>query len=362
MSVSDERSDRTWLAAFRLLRNSLWLLNTSWLGVVLAMLAAGYLAADEVVYVDTQGQTIRREGDVQRYNLERLLLVSPTGAKSRIPAERVVAVTTGRVAAHRQGRRYQRDRKFAAALASYREAYREERRDWVRQELIAHTIECLTGDGNVRKAIATYLSLLAHDPATRFRHVIPVPWRPATDARFENEARGWLADEAQPPAATLIAASWLLSGSHRKEADQALQRLARNGTERANRDLDWVAMLATAQRWRLRTVTVEPDEVESWRQHFDRMPDDLKAGPAFVFAQALARQRQIDDAVLAYLQVLWGDTARVDLAGDALWNASQLLQQVGRGLEAKRLLNELVAAYPESPHTTAAVDQIERLP
>ena len=333
-------------------------------------------ASDVITVVGQNGQTVTRQGEVQRYNRRLLQLKSSSGVVSRIPADRVIRVSATYLDGYQRAIRLEHKGNFAAALAEYQAAYRAEKRIWVKQQIVARMVACMHADGDVRRAITTYLAMMKHDPETRFRQVIPVPWRPAAQSLdFESEAKRWLLDKKQSRVARLIAASWLLSGANRQLAESALRELSEprqrsstagergrsDGTRGRDAGNDWVTRLAETQLWRRRVVTVEAGELNQWQESFHLLPDDLKSGPAFVLALGLSRHRQLDEAVVAYLQVVWRDPPQVELAADALWSASKLLQQLGRDGEAKTLLDELIQAYPDSPFAAQAVDAIDRL-
>ena len=84
----------------------------------------------------------------------------------------------------------------------------------------------------------------------------------------------------------------------------------------------WIGQLAEAQLWRTRLVTADRDEVRQWQAALRRMSASSKRVRRFVVAQALARQGEIDAAVLAYLQVAWMQDVDRELASESL---------VGRG-------------------------------
>jgi hypothetical protein len=292
---------------------------------------AGALEAEDIVRVrDASGELVARRGEVVRYSARELQLKSPAGQAVRIPADVIVEVQTERTEAHVRAERAFEQQDYATAMQAFREAYGTEQRDWVRQEIVARLIVTMHSEGQTERAAAAFLGLLQADPETRFLEVIPLAWRPAEpDLAMRRRIDQWIAAD-QPPAARLLAASWLVSGARRGEADTVLQTLQREQTP-------WLQQLATAQRWRLEIATSDAAQVARWQAELRRIPDTLQPGPAFVLARAQSRHQQTDAAVLHYLRAAWASSLPQELRRESLQEARTLLIAAGRPDEAQRL-------------------------
>ncbi len=106
--------------------------------------------------------------------------------------------------------------------------------------------------------------------------------------------------------------------------------------------------MAEAQRWRTRIVEAELDELASWQARIEQLPESLRPGPTFVWAQALQRVGRPEDAALAYLRVALMSEHHDELAAESLFAAGRRLDQAGRAGEADRIFRELRETYPAS--------------
>jgi len=284
-------------------------------------------------------------GRVVDYTGEGLVFEHPGGRRENVPAERVLAVETTRVGTHNDADAAFDQRRFDAALALYERAVNEERRIWVRRDILAQMVRCYRATGRIDLAANSFLALLQSDPATRHFDAIPLGWvAEQPSPALEQTARSLLAREE--PAAGLIGASYLLSTSGRNEALARLRQLAANTDRR-------IALLATAQSWRAGVATADVGQVESWQQTIGEMPEPLTAGPYFVLGQARLRLGQSEQAALALMRapVLYPGDRR--LAAAALLSAGRALEQLGRRQKAARLYREVIQSYPEQDQAVA---------
>jgi hypothetical protein len=310
---------------------------------------------DRVTLLDSRQQPVTRVGEIIQYDADQLQLRSPQGTVSRVSVSRVLKIQTDRSPEHQQADDAFAQGDDAGALRLYQTAYRDESRAWISELLVARAIACQTNLGEVGAAASMFLALLEQTPKTPHVAVVPLAWRAEQpDGTLLAHSDQWLND-AQRPAARLIAASWLLSGPRRTSAQQELTALAQN------RATGWLAALAECQLWRTRTVAADAAEVQRWQAARERIPAGLQAGPVFLIAQAQARLQQTDAAVLSYLQVALMHSEHHTLASQSLWEAAQLLQHAQHSDEARRLYRQLAEQAADSPLANEARRSLQEL-
>ena len=296
---------------------------------------------DVVNYLGGKGgkQTIRRTGQIEEYDGQGLVLVTPQGRKETIPLEKLVDFQTTATAEELSGDQLRREGRLTEAAEAYKKARRAESRKWVARRIATRLIDCYDGLGQIDQAGEEFLAIVVVDAETPHFGAIPLAWRtPSLAGPVTTRATKWLAATDQP-AAALLGASWLLSGAERAKAIKVLKTLSS--------DLDpRIAHLATAQLWRTTLVTATAADAEKWQQQISRMPPDLRAGPLLVQGDLLARIERADDALLAYLQVPLVYHDRQTLSGEGLLSAANVLEKSKRTDDAQRLYRELLANYP----------------
>ena len=309
-------------------------------------------AQDRVTALDSRQREVVRTGQILRYDGRELRIRQASGNESRIPSRLVTDVQTTLLPAHEEADQHFEKGDFSTASTWYRQAYRSEKRDWVRRRILAQIVWCQRNLGQFRAAATTFMLLVKDDPQTLHFDAIPLAWRPQQpDVGFENQAKRWLASD-QPSAARLIASSWLLSTSIQPAATRTLRELTRDKDKKIQR-------LALAQLWRIQLVTVAKDDVTSkWVTTVESLPPELRGGPYFVLAQGLARTGETDAAVLAFLRVPIQYPRLRQLASESLWEAAQILEQGDDVSVANQLYRELTTQYAD---TTAAVEALRRL-
>src|SRR3990170_314103 len=125
------------------------------------------------------------------------------------------------------------------------------------------------------------------------------------------------------PAAVLLGASHLMSTGARPKALDALSRLTTDTDPP-------VRFLALAQTWRAAVVTAGPEQVDSWGETIERMPEPLRAGPYYVLGLARAQKQQWGEAALAWLRTAILFPEHRALAARSLLDAGQSLERLGR--------------------------------
>ncbi len=308
-------------------------------------------AEDRVTLFDARNRLVTRTGTIIQCDAKELQLQLPQGTTHRVRRDRIVSIETERCAEHEAA-----DEAFVAgddagALSQYRAAYRVESRPWVQQQIVARSIVCLQQMGQTGAAATTFLALWQQDPETLWAQVIPLAWcAEQPDRLLEQKATGWLV-EGQPAVARLMAGSWLLSGPQRAAAQRVLQDVVRREGD------NWIGQVSAAQLWRTQVVDADAELVQRWQTGLQQLPAPQRAGPSFVIAQTLARQGDVDAAVLAYLQAAWSYQATRQLASESLWAAGQLLHGAQKQSEAVHVFRDLVRLAPHSP----LADEAQRL-
>jgi tetratricopeptide (TPR) repeat protein len=314
------------------------------------------IAADTVIYATGKDQAGRAtmNGTIVDYTGELLTIRSESGVEQSIPTPRIVEVKSDWTAAHVTADGLWQQKKYEEAAGSYSQALREERRVWAQRPILVRLVHCFSYLGRFEQAGQAFLMLAESDPQTQHFAAIPLGWTPHQPSpAFEQRAKTWLSDR-QNNVAVLIGASWLLPTAEGPAALAALQRLAADGEPR-------VAMLAQAQAWRTRVVTVTADEIKSWEGLIARMPADLRSGPYFTFGQALSRTGQHEQAALAFLRVPILYPSERPLAAAALLSAGRELEKIGQIQEAVSLYREVVREHAEASVAAEAAGRLTAL-
>lgn len=331
--------------------------TTAALLICAAVLRVSPVGADDVVLLKPSGNarsSTRVVGTITEFTGRELLIETAGGREQMIPADRVEEVATTYTQQQVDADVHFAAGRFAKAEELYRQAIRQEPRQWVRRQILAQIVWCLRNQKNLTQAGATFLLIVQNDPTTQLFDAIPLAWRPVElGLAAERQATQWLRDD-RDPVAQLIAASWLLSGPAelRGEAVRALEDLTRTRELR-------VAQLAEAQLWRTRIVTADAREVARWQAAIDRMPQSLRAGPYHLLGSALTREQKYQEAALALMRVPILYPHERELAAESLLAAATALEKSEQIGEARNCLRELVREYPASTAAAAAKTQLQ---
>ncbi len=317
--------------------------------------AARTASADTVIYATGEKGNKRStvHGTILDQTGEQTVVQRESGTEQSIPTADVTELQFQRTATHEAA-----DQLFAAgeydeAIRSYLSAMGGEPRVWVRRMMVAHLVQAYAMRGQMDRAGRAFLELLQSDPTTHYFPTIPLAWRPATGSpQLERQAEQWLAAD-EGPTASLIGASWLLSGSRRGEAIDRLRQLA------ADRD-PRIALLAQAQLWRTRIVTADPDEVDRWETVVQRMPAELRGGPYFILGKGRSAVTQHEPAALAFLRVpILYERQRL-LVPWALLSAGRELEKIDQAEQAVTLYQEVLREHAKHPAAAEANALLER--
>ncbi|MDG2381778.1 MAG: hypothetical protein P8N76_08890 [Pirellulaceae bacterium] len=323
------------------------------IGLMLWAVAA-VQAEDRVILLDRQQRPVSRLGEVIRFDADSLKMQTRQGREIEIPRARVVRVESEQLPEHSQADARFGERNYKAALSAYQKAIRREERNWLKREILAQIIRCHNNLGNRRAAGSMFLILYKEDQRTLHFDAIPLVWRPwQPDREATTEATKWL-DDPQP-VAKLMAASWLLSTSKRSAAIRVLEGLKRSRDSR-------VQQLANAQLWRTQLVTTRKDIVlHEWPRALQQMPFELRGGPHFVLARALAKHGASDRSILEFMRVSIAYSAMYDLSAESLWQAGRQLEEAGNRPAAARIYREIIRDYPDTSSATQAQQRVMTL-
>jgi tetratricopeptide (TPR) repeat protein len=295
---------------------------------------------------------LQRRGEIVDWIGGQLRLKGPLDREEPLSADRIVEVQTSWPDAKLAGDRQLTAGQTREAIASYREAKRQERRAWAAREISAALTIALLEAGDADAAGSEFLSIAAADPATHRFDAIPLAWRAAAEAGPLAQAAAWLASDS--PAAKLLGASWLLPTERRADAVAALQSLRTSADRR-------IAAAAEIQLWRTRLLTAQGDEVQRWQAAADKVGPELRGVAWYLVGEALAGQGKSEEAALAYLQTALVYGRQRALAADALAAAGAQLEKLGRKEQAAGLYRELLRDFPASAAAVSAQARIDAL-
>jgi tetratricopeptide (TPR) repeat protein len=313
-------------------------------------------AAQDTVYLKArdEGATIPKwSGEILDFTGKELRMRPASGKERTFPSEQIARVTTTYTDAQKHGDELFAAQDYRAALAQYRIALgtTQERRPWVRRQIVAQAIWCLRAQGQTEPAGQMFLQiLLAGDPNTPFFDCIPLAWTPGQPtADVERSATIWLAS-TDSPAAMLLGASHLLGTPQGPAAVDRLNRLTTHQDRR-------IAWLAQAQLWRSTLFQASEQQLLDYLKAIDDCPESLRAGPYFLIGTALARRRPQEAALaLMNLPILFPRERR--LAAAALLTSGEIMQRGGRDEDAARLYRELIDGYRGSPEAATAAGRL----
>lgn len=265
------------------------------------------------------------------------------------------------VEAFELGRKLGDAAEFRRAIALLQAARKTDERRWAKEWATAKVVDALVALGREDDAAAQFFLICRLDPYSAFLPSIPLRWAPraafgageSPDARrqAEDEAARWLPATKNPsgvanPLGRLLAASILLdSARYKKDAVEALRDLAVcEPPEDARSDADavrtcrTVALLATAQRWRLETLTNPTAEtVDRWAETAALFPVELRLGPSFLVATGNESLGRDEAAANGFLRVALLADANRNLAERATARAASAFEKIGRRDEAETL-------------------------
>lgn len=311
--------------------------------------------ADDVVSLRAEradGGKTRWTGEILDYNAKELRLRLISGKERSFPAGEIAEITTPLSTQQQAGDERFAAHDYAGAFEQYRAALGAgERRDWVRRQIVARSIDCLRAQSQPETAGQTFVKvLLSGEGDTPYLDCIPLCWRTSIrPPALERAAASWLAD-ASSPFVAILGASWLIGSAQNSAAVARLQRLSLDRDRR-------VAWLAQAQLWRTTLFSATEQDLVGYLRAIEDCPAELRAGPYFVLGSALAAKRP-DEAALCLLRAPLVYPRDRPLGAAALLAAAEVFQRQQRDEDAARLYRELADDYPEQAEAKVANERL----
>ena len=264
------------------------------LTLFLGWIATDLFAQDVIELNNDKGQPTKRSGQIIDWKANQISLKTKTRTR-KINALQVTNIQTQWPVELEDARRLMRSGKFDEAVPKLKTARENENRAWVQQIITAELAQSLDALDQTEAAAIEVLRLYQDDPQTRFFHLIPLPW--LLSQQYPPEGRmGKKMLKSNNSFLALISASLLLNGSERETATQRLQQLTTSPDPR-------IAQLATVQLWRNELLTADKNTVERWQRQISRLPDNLRAGPVVLLAQAQSRVGVDDAAAINFMKL-----------------------------------------------------------
>ena len=307
------------------------------------------LCQDTVVVSSSAGSSgyATFKGQVVDYSGRGLSLDTPDGGQRTFPAEQIVRIETYHPQARQDADGLFDTGQFAAAAALYERSHKEEKRPWMRRQIMAQLVWCHRATGQLRLAGKEFGVVVWEDPNSPYLSCIPLAWMAGQPSgSLEQAAKEWFNLEDEP-AMVLLGASHLLSTANRGVALDRLERLAATADPPVNQ-------LALTQTWRVSVVTADARQLAAWEDTIRRMPEPLRAGPYYVLGQGWARQQKWEQAALALMRVPLLYRRHHVLAARSLLDAGQSLEKLDRRRQAARLYDEVLGDFAQTPSVTEA--------
>lgn len=230
---------------------------------------------------------------------------------------------------------------MGVAFEQYEKAIPNEKREWIRREIISKQILCLSAQQKTVSAISLFLAHFSSYPNTRFLHVAPLNWDSIdVDVEIQNKCGSILSGN---PLEQLIASSWLLSGPQKTVAIKKLEKLA--SIEAQNEIQRRVVHWATMQLWRTRIDQSTKEDLDSWKAEIQKLLNEDRVGPIIVLGKLLTRLEQYDAAAIELMKIPIRYPDRYLECASALDLAVEALTRNGKSKEAQLVLQELTNRY-----------------
>ncbi len=307
-------------------------------------------AQDRVVVRNASGVgQLAMTGTIIDYAGQRVTMKTRSGQRREFDAAQLVEIQTPQSAPHANGLRLMRRGNYREARQSFSSAIAEEKRTWVRRDILALMVRCSLALDDYASAVSRFLTLVGSDPQTRHFRDIPLCWGDdsLSDA-LRADARSWLADDSE--IARLIGASFLLDELKTRDfAEAEFHRLRRGRDPR-------VVEFARMQLWRqnLREGDVSLRTIARWEQNVKALPEELRAGPWYLVGKAYVMNKDYERAAIAFLWLPTIYDRNQEFAARGAVSAAQALIAIGQKTEAATLCREVVGRFTHSGHTAQA--------
>lgn len=296
------------------------------------------LMGDEVLVIDSKGNERLRKGTIVDFRGETLTLELTTGNQVDIDSHSIKSIAAEWSQPQKEAEKQLAQRNFADALNHYRDAFKLEKRDWVKRQLRSRVVWCFRNTGRDADACRNFGRLVEEDPRTPYFDAIPLQW---PTRRCPADVMKVVTPWMTPTSATdesavkqLIAASWLLVND-RTRAVTTLRDLGRNSSK-------LISSLAVAQLWRAELLTLQESRMTWWSEQLASTPIELRAGSHYLMGQSLARFKKYDDAVLSFLRVPTMYPDDLQLSQVCLSEAANILLKQGHQQEARTIYQQTI--------------------
>ena len=162
--------------------------------LVIWLVASAAFAQDRFVKRTPSGSRIGVGCSIHDYTGREIVFQAKAGGPvQRVPRRDVLEVSTNYTAPHTEARTLLEAGKAKEAFAKLEEALDQERRTWVRREILATQVKCALWDGDRIAAGERFLAIVESDADTLYFPLMPLAWseeRPSDE--LIRAARKWL--------------------------------------------------------------------------------------------------------------------------------------------------------------------------
>lgn len=314
-------------------------------------------AQDRFVKRTPSGSRIGVSASIHDYTGREIVFQSKSnGPVQRLPRRDVLDVSTTYTLPHTEARTLLEAGKAKDAFAKLEAALDQERRTWVRREILATQMKCALWDGDYVTAGDRFLAIADSDSETLYFPLMPLGWseEPPSEELI-RAARKWISP-AMPAAAKLLGASHLLTEKTQSAAAlKSLQELARDEHPEIQR-------YAQIQLWRAKALseTVPRDELFRWERAMEDAGDNLGGGPRYLLGVGWGKHHNDVAAAAAWLWLPLVSGEDRWLAARASWNAAQALARAGQTDESNALAEEIATRYADTPIAVLVQQQLNK--
>lgn len=291
------------------------------------------------------------EGTITDYRGDALVIDLGRGSPKSYASTRVEKIETTWPDGYETALEAIKQKDWPRAAQLLTAAARAEKRKWAERVILGELLRVELAAGRWKRAGGLLIALDKSDPTTPAWSLAPLPWF-ASDQVSQADARAWL--DRREESARLLGAAWLLSTPSAGAARAELGSLSRSTRPQ-------IALLAECQLWRTRLAQADDRQADRWARRIEALPPALAAGPQHLVAQAYLRQKRYDEAALATLEAPLSGRAPHRLSARGMVLAARATQAAGRREEARRLLEEVIADYVDTPQRSDAEAMLRKL-